>query len=288
MLIFYQNVLDLFGCLFLAITYAVKLGNIYLTGLGRYWLCMLLLNESFLWCTIDASKTNLMVVTVERYLKVVHSIWSKKKLRKWMIYSAMAVVLISAAVHEFGLLFATSVVVDGACYPYAVWESRVSQIAYSIWHFLSFYVIELAVFALCYWRILVVVRRQARVMASHSAADLSNASALSHHQIQTSVIKTMILVSALFAVSDLPMHVYALLWIIDTNLTLLDGGYYASVFLSFLYICANPFVYATKFDPVKNVLLGLIPCTKAPVQVIESVEMPGPRTSAKRPGHSHK
>jgi len=36
-----------------------------------------------------------------------------------------------------------------------------------------------------------------------------------------------------------------------------------SRFISFLYICANPFIYAIKFDPVKRVLVYLIPCKKS-------------------------
>jgi len=51
-------------------------------GSGGYWLCMLLLSESSLWTATAASKINLMIVTVERYLKVVHPVCSKKKLRK--------------------------------------------------------------------------------------------------------------------------------------------------------------------------------------------------------------
>jgi len=50
------------------------------------------------------------------------------------------------------------------------------------------------------------------------------------------------------------------------------AGYYISLSMSFLYICANPFIYATKFDPVKRVLLGLIPCKKESVQPIQTVE----------------
>jgi len=41
-----------------------------------------------------------------------------------------------------------------------------------------------------------------------------------------------------------------------------DDAYYATVIISFLYMCTNPFVYATKFDPVRDVLLRLIPCKK--------------------------
>jgi len=35
----------------------------------------------------------------------------------------------------------------------------------------------------------------------------------------------------------------------------------------------NPFIYATKFDPVRRVLVNLIPCKKTPVQPTETAEM---------------
>ena len=286
-LIFYQNVLDLLSSILLVITYAIKLCNFRLSGSGGYWFCMLLVSENLIWCPIVASKTNLMVITIERYLKAVYAIWSKKKLRKWMIYSAMAFSSSSAIAHSFAMTFSTSAVVDGVCYGYVIWQSRVSQMAYGIWYFLSFYVIVLALFIFCYWRILVVIRRQASAVGGHSGPGPSNAPTLSH-QIQTNIIKTMILISAFYAISDMPLQVYYLLLNVNANLTLLDSGYYATLFISFLYICTNPFIYAVKFDPVKRVLLGLIPCVKTPVQPIENVSMTVSRTAAKRTGQSHK
>jgi len=83
----------------------------------------------------------------------------------------------------------------------------------------------------------------------------------------------MILVSAFYAVSDMPVNVYYLILNVNANLTILESGYYASMFISFFYICANPFIYATNFDPVKRVLLNLIPCKKTSGQPTESVEM---------------
>jgi len=74
----------------------------------------------------------------------------------------------------------------------------------------------------------------------------------------------MILVSALYTVSDLPGNVYYLMLNVRADGTLLESGYYASMLISFLYFCTNPFIYAIKFDPVKDVLLGLrlIPCNR--------------------------
>ena len=36
--------------------------------------------------------------------------------------------------------------------------------------------------------------------------------------------------------------------------------YYVAMFCGFLYVCANPFIYAIKFDPVRRILKGLILC----------------------------
>ena len=159
---------------------------------------------------------------------------------------------------------------------YGIW-----YFVYGIWYFAFFVVVMLALFIFCYGHILIVVRRQATVMASHAAAGPSGRQAQSN-KMQANVAKTMILVSAFYAVSDLPMSVYYLLLNIHTKLTLLESGYYTVLFVSFLYICTNPFVYAAKFEPVKRVLLRLIPCRKTAEQPSESVEMSGTATGTTR------
>jgi len=111
---------------------------------------------------------------------------------------------------------------------------------------------------------LVVIRRQASVMAGHvAAAGPSTAQAQAQaqsNQIQTNVIKTMIFVSALFAISWLPCYIYTIDLTMNPNP--IDVGYYATIIVAFLYTCTNPFIYAIKYDPVKKVLLRLISCKK--------------------------
>jgi len=83
-LIVNQNALDLYSCLFLVITYGMKLSNAHLSGSLGYWLCVLIHSGSLLYVGLFASLVNLMIISIERYLKVVHSVWSKKHLSKWM------------------------------------------------------------------------------------------------------------------------------------------------------------------------------------------------------------
>ena len=45
------------------------------------------------------------------------------------------------------------------------------------------------------------------------------------------------------------------------------------MFIAFSYNCINPFIYATKLEPVKEVLLRMIPCKKITEEATENVAM---------------
>ena len=263
MLIFNQNALDLFASIFMIIGYSLHLCNIYLTGSVGYWLCVLLLSDGLTSCGITGSVINLALITIGRYLRVVHSVWSKKKQRKWMRYAAAAFSWIASVAYNLPVVSSTTAVVDGTCYAYAFWKNTMERAIYSVCDFMIFYVMMLLIFIFCYWRILIVIRHQARVMASHNAAagpSTGTAHILSDQQ--SNVVKTIVLVSGFFAISWFPIYVCLLVLSPNANPTLPDSGIYASMFLAFLYTCANPFIYATKFDPVRKVLLDKFFCKK--------------------------
>ena len=84
----------------------------------------------------------------------------------------------------------------------------------------------------------------------------------------------MSIVTVFFVVSFTPLNVHLFLVINDAEkFAFLQGAYYAVLFIAFLYICTNPFIYAVKFDPVKRVLLRLIPCKKNSLQTVENIEI---------------
>jgi len=78
-LIVHQNALDLFASFFMIVTYTARLCNVYLNGSVGYWLCTMILSECLSWWATIASAMNLAIITVERYLKVVHPVWAKNK-----------------------------------------------------------------------------------------------------------------------------------------------------------------------------------------------------------------
>jgi len=267
LLIVNQNILDLFGSFFLSVTFGVHMFNIPLSGELGHWLCMMLLSEIFIWCFTNGSMINLAIVTIDRYLMVVHPTKSKRWLRPWVIYSACALSWFVGILYTTLSVFYSTKVIDGICVPF-VFDDDVANKAAAIAYMVFFCFIILAIFIFCYWRILVVIRRQARVMASHSAAGPSNASQAQSHRIQSNVIKTMILVSALYTIAWLPLNIYSFLGIVQLikYLSFNNSLFYAILCIAFLYTAINPFIYATKFNPVKKILMKMIPCQKTPVE----------------------
>jgi len=234
-----------------------------LVGASGYWLCLTLIGDGFVWWGLSGSVVNLAIITIDRYLKVVHHTWSKKRIHSWMIHAAMAFAWFAGIVTNTPTLFELSAVIDGVCYSWVLYKSIVDRIFTILWYIVFFYVIILITFAYCYGRILAVIRHQAKVMASHSTSGSSTTqSQTQSHKIQTNVIKTMILVSAFYAMSWLPVNVYYVFVMMDPNLTYLSNFWYASIFVAFLYTTANPFIYATKFDPVRRVLRDILPSMK--------------------------
>ena len=275
-LIFNQNALDLCSSLFLVIIFTIKLCKINYTG--TVWLCFIFYREHILWALVLGSSINLMSITIERYIKVVHPNRSKKVLRKWVRWLAAAFAWIAPIVYKFILVIATSHFIDGVCVSYVVFESRTAALIHAFWNFTSFYASVVFVLVFGYGKILVVIRRQARVMAGHSGPG-SSTSQTQSSQIQTNVIKTMIFVCAFYVMLWTPSDIYYLLlhFIPDIPNTM----YFYSTFSGFFYVSANPFIYALKFDPVRRILVGLIPWKKSE-QAGESVEMPASGTAPTR------
>ena len=255
-LIFNQNAFDLCSSLLLVITYTIQMCKIRLTGTLVYFVCIMFLTKSLLWCSIIGSTINLLSITVERYIKVVHPNRSKELLRKWVRWSAAAFAWIGAIVYEMALVISTSNLSDKRCIAYRMWLSETAALVHGFWNFGSFYAIVIFIFLFCYGKILVVIRRQARVMAGHSGPGSSTSKTQSSH-IQSNVIKTMIIVSALYVILWTPNYIYFLLLHFKTDLIV--TVHHIGTFLGFFYISANPFIYALKFHPVRRILVGLIP-----------------------------
>ena len=264
LLIINQNCMDLCCCVFIVICRAVFVGNVYLTGALGYTLCAFFISNCPAYCVLTASVINLMTVTIERYLKVVYPLWSKRSLKRWMIYAAIVFSWIGGILSTAPVAFLLSVVSDGRCFAYALmWKNPPLKQGYLIWNFLSFFVIPLVIFVYCYGHIVFMIRKQMRVMAGHN---VDGSSAQSSSQVQSerakwNVIKTMIIVSAFFTICFFPVSIYDVI-VDDATPSHLVMGYYIVLFLPYVNISLNPFIYVTKHEGVRQILARMVICQK--------------------------
>src|SRR6218665_715435 len=71
---------------------------------------------------------------------------------------------------------------------------------------------------------------------------------------QMNVVKTFLIISGCFVLCWLPNRVYFFLFNVSIITDFSSNARYITVFLAFLNVCFNPFIYAAKLDPVKNYL----------------------------------
>jgi len=182
-----------------------------------------------------------------------------------MIYAAMVITWVVGIVGLAPVAFVTTIVDDGICLGFFLWESPTARMAVLVFGIFGDFLIPVTLFVYCYARIVVVMKRQIRVMAAHNVEGSAqmNASQVQSRRVKWNIIKTMIIVSVAFVICWLPSVLYPII-VDNTNQTSSDmfAGYYATVFLSNLYICMNPFIYAAKHEGVKQKLARLMVCRK--------------------------
>ena len=219
-----------------------------------------------MWFGLYGSKINLVCIAIERYVMIVHPVWHRNKFRSWMLYVVLVISWVASSAWCHIVTSLTTQVNNGECLWGATWPSTFAKNVYAVGYFIFCFVLVLASFIYCYGNIIVVIRRQARVFAAQQAnkhvAGTSANNNLSNMRYQTNAVKLMITVSVAFILCWLPCDLYVSLSLIYTDMNFLTEVYFTTVFVAYFNICLNPFIYATKYDLVRNYLRQLIRCCR--------------------------
>jgi len=122
-LIINQLVLDMLACVFLIVTRCVELGITYLSGTSGNYICYFIDSEFMILTPLNGSIANIVMITLERYVKIVHPLYHRKYFKKWMIYVAIIICWVNGILQNI-LAFWTSGVVDGQCHSWYFWSSN--------------------------------------------------------------------------------------------------------------------------------------------------------------------
>lgn len=90
---------------------------------GDQCLCIFFEGGALTAISMNGGKTGLMVITVERYFKIVHAILHRKHYRNWMTTVGVAIPWVSALCEVLFPALGTSRVVDGLCERMGVWPN---------------------------------------------------------------------------------------------------------------------------------------------------------------------
>jgi len=128
--------------------------------------CRLWLSHFLVVTLLLTSTYNLMLISVERYLAVVHPIYHRVSLTTKKVRVSVVLVWLCGLVITYPYTVPTSGMQDGQCMRVYFWPSPGALLALALLSFVINVVIPLAVHGFCYARILVALRVRVHVRAA--------------------------------------------------------------------------------------------------------------------------
>ena len=126
--------------------------------------CKLWLSQVPIWGLMTSSTYNLMAISTERYLAIVHPIWHKVTFTKKMADS------VAICIWLFGVSFVASIVIPttgmmrGHCFASIFWASRATARAVAFVQIFVNMILPIFVHSFCYARILSALRKRKRMV----------------------------------------------------------------------------------------------------------------------------
>ena len=162
-LIVNQIALDLFASVALVLSYSAKVNEYFYIYQNNIWnaiLCQFFANGILPFGGLIGSTVGLVVLTLERYFKIVHPFGYREHFSTLMIYAGIFFSWASGFLLEIVDSW-TSRVVNGKCLKYVFWESETGAMVWSITLLFVSYFLPLVVF-FGYGGILATVRHRFR------------------------------------------------------------------------------------------------------------------------------
>jgi len=142
-LIINQCAIDLLACVSVVIVYVVMLthGVVYRGNqIIDTVICVVLQSGLFASVGLAAGKFGLVVITLERYFKIVHAVAHRKNHRDWMTQLCVAWPWIGSTCLVLFPSIGTTRIVNGRCLKYGVWPNKgMKRVSNVLQHILATY-----------------------------------------------------------------------------------------------------------------------------------------------------
>ena len=296
-LIIHQSIIDAFTSVLLILTSANTYdnkGDHY--GLVGELYCRIWAMKVPLWSAFMVSTYNLLILTIERYIEIVHPLFHKVSFGRVHLFTAMVLVWIIGFAYNFLLTGLTSGTTSGSCDLMTNWPSEFARKTTGVLTFVLEYFVPLLVMIFCYSRIAWILKTKAIKVVPISNTNNSNPSD-SAAQSQTpnvvirttlmskarrNVIKTLFIVCICFVACWTWNQVFFLLYNTDYEVSFSSGFYHFTVYAAFINSCVNPFIYIVQLTSFRSAVRLLFGCPTTSI-VFESSTVHKVHVSSSKP-----
>ncbi|XP_071489410.1 galanin receptor 2a-like [Diadema antillarum] len=252
-----QSLIDFTSSVLLIASYIVPLPPLPNDVALARFICAFWYTQYPYWATYAASVINLTILTLERYLAIVHPIHYRRRALSRPARVCILFPWLSGFVY-MSYHFKISKVEDEVCYRF-LWKSDTMQRAVGIATFVILFLCPLVLMALMYVPILWVLRKETKF----SVDGLSSI----HQKInyrdraRRNVIRTMMCVSISFCICFSPNCILYFVYCLGVPVDFEGVFYYITVCIAFINIWINPFVYALQYRKFQRGFVEVFGCS---------------------------
>ena len=267
-LVLNQSIIDMFASVLIIAETHIDPGT-YLDGVWGDLACRLWLNTVPLWSLLMASTMNILAISLERYVAVVHPLgyrnYSKRAKRRLTTITNASAWFVGFA-FNIATTSTTSAVSDHRCVSMVFFPSEAWKKTAGVAAFFFEFLLPLTICVVCYARIVKTLRQKvapqtASVVASSSHLGAGAQGGAFNSQANAKMIrnvhKTFGIIVVCAIVCNTGNHCLFLAFNFGYRLDFTGALYNVSVIGAFANCCVNPFVYAFKYKMFQHGLKKL-------------------------------
>jgi hypothetical protein len=221
--------------------------------------CWLFDNQNVLFTSVFASQAGLVIITIERYLKLVHPIFHRNRFRPWMIKAGVILPWLNGILVSFIPSMAMTQIINGVCMVSLAFTlgGKIFSTARFVWQIM----IPIAVFAFCYWNIVARIHQKLAISPGNGVvvkSCLPGAPAEGSappgwiSQTQRNAVRTMITVVVCYSLCWPPPVFSSTLYLYYPTRAL-SSAFQPLGFFSYINMLMNPIIYSTHLGTVKRI-----------------------------------
>ena len=222
MFIINQSLIDWLTALLLILGIVFGEEGQILSGVLGEMYCRLWLNKAIQWSTQLASTFNLVAITLERYLAVVHPIKYKMVVSKTKALIAIVLVWLISFLIQLSYAVPPAGLFDGKCNLLRFWPSRAFQRGVGVFLIVIKFFIPLGVMMFCYTKMIMVLKTK---IHPTSESEGRNTAAGKRERARKNIFKTLAIVTVCFVACWICNQVYFFLfkWAKCLRIAFLNG-----------------------------------------------------------------